>query len=296
MSFGKPLLFIMAMTMTFSESYAQRRASVHGTYTYVMSDNDNVTLRDAKHRSIELAKAAAIKNEFGELVASDVMESSVEKNGVQKTSLSWMDIRAMAKGDWLMDEQPPVVDIKYKEGKLYITAEVWGKAREIVQGKADLKWDIQKMNNGKLIKAKGLDFNNGESLRIHFRTPVDGYVAVYLITGDDKAYCLLPYKKDTDGKYPVVAGKDYRFFDKTTDSMAQDYYMGTDQEVEDNQIIVIFSPNPFTKCNDIDGGPQSPNFLTTGDFQKWLLKSQRLDKDMQVDKRWVRIHQVANNK
>ena len=45
---------------------AQRTAHVHGEYSYVVGENDNITLREARHKCIELAKAQAIKSEFGE--------------------------------------------------------------------------------------------------------------------------------------------------------------------------------------------------------------------------------------
>ena len=46
---------------------AQRVAEVSATYTYEVSEDANITFGDAKRRCIELAKAAAIKAEFGEL-------------------------------------------------------------------------------------------------------------------------------------------------------------------------------------------------------------------------------------
>jgi hypothetical protein len=64
--------------------------------------------------------------------------------------------------------------------------------------------------------------------------------------------------------------------------------------MEDNQFVVIFSPNPFTKCNDITGDAKHPNSLSTFDFQKWLLRAQRADSDMIVDKRWVKIRKRSS--
>lgn len=274
---------------------AQRTASVHGVYTYVVSDDDNVTLKDAKHRCVELAKAAAIKERFGELVTSDVIESNVETgDGKGHSSFFWENTRAMAKGDWLADERPPKVEVTYSEGKLYFRAEVWGKAREIVQGRADLTWKVLKENNGKHIES--VAFNSGDRLLVSFRSPADGYVAVYLIVGDDEAFCLLPYPKDADGRFHVVAGRDYLFFDKEADTAAKQYRLTTDRQREDNQIVVIYSPNPFTKCNDVSAEAHRPHTLNTHDFQKWLLKCQRIDKDMVVEKKWVRIHTPAQKK
>ena len=53
----------------------QKVKSVTGKYVYVVSDNDNVTLKEAKRKCIELAKAEAIKRAFGEMVTSDVIDT-----------------------------------------------------------------------------------------------------------------------------------------------------------------------------------------------------------------------------
>ena len=73
---------LLFMCMSLSATSADNDGvSVHGTYTYELSENDNMTLREAKTKCIELAKASAIREQFGELVSSDVIDSNVEVNG-----------------------------------------------------------------------------------------------------------------------------------------------------------------------------------------------------------------------
>ena len=135
------IILILAFTLV---TQAQREEEVSGSYTYVLSENDGITLKEAKHMCIELAKAAAIKEKFGELITSDVIDSNVETNGESSTSYYWENTVAMAKGDWLGDTEKPQLDIKYEDDKLIFTAEVKGRAREIIQSKIDLKWEIMK--------------------------------------------------------------------------------------------------------------------------------------------------------
>ena len=135
------IVLILAFTLV---TQAQREEEVSGSYTYVLSENDGITLKEAKHMCIELAKAAAIKEKFGELITSDVIDSNVETNGESTNSYYWENTVAMAKGDWLGDTEKPQLDIKYEDDKLIFTAEVKGRAREIIQSKIDLKWEIMK--------------------------------------------------------------------------------------------------------------------------------------------------------
>jgi len=283
------LIIIVCILMLPSALKAQKTATVSGEYTYVITENDDVTLNEAKRKCIELAKAACIKAEFGEMVTSDVIDSNAETNGQEASSYFWENTVAMAKGEWLGDTEPAELDVDYKDGKLTFTAKVHGKIREIIQAKADLKWDIQKDGvNGRI---SATSFVSGERIYVNFRSPSAGYAAIYLIVGDDETSCLLPYPNDVDGRYAIKGNRDYVFFDKDVEPSAYHYRLKTKRRQEDNQIVVIYSPNPFTKCNDITGDKLHPNSLSTHDFQKWLLKCQRRDKDMIVDKKWIKINE-----
>lgn len=66
------LIFLFFCWLT-QELMAQETKLVHGKYVFEVSDNDDITLKDAKLKCIALAKAKAIKEEFGEMVTSDVI-------------------------------------------------------------------------------------------------------------------------------------------------------------------------------------------------------------------------------
>ena len=282
------LAFALLLTL---EATAQKTSNVSGKYVYTISDNDNITLKDAKMRCIELAKADAIKKTFGEMITSDVIDYNSEINGEAANSYYWENTVAMARGEWLADTKTPVINVEYVDGKLVFTAEVWGKAREIIQAKADLNWSVLKEESGEKITTTS--FISGDRVFLKFRAPADGYLSVYLIVGDDETSCLLPYPKDALGRYFVRGGRDYILFDKERDPMSPFYRLNTNRPVEDNELVVIWSPNPFTKCNDITGDARHPNSLSTRDFQKWLLRVQRQDHDMVVDKRRIKIQRPA---
>lgn len=281
------LILTFAMAFVSPDANAQKTVSLNGKYSYVLGENDNVTIREAKIHCVELAKADALKKAFGTIVSSDFINSDRVVND-EFSSYYLSETSTSVKGEWLGDEREPEITMELVNGDLVFTAEVWGKAREITRASVDLKWQVQKDINGKKVESDL--FGNGERFFVSFRSPADGYVAIYLITGDSETACLLPYRKDTTGRYQVKGGKDYVFFDKTQDPGASYYKLSTAQPQEYNQLVIIYSPNPFTKCTDIGRDARHPNALDSKDFAKWLIKSQRVDKDMVVHRKWVAIN------
>lgn len=284
--FAVTLTFFLLLSQTLV--LAQQEKEVSATYTYIVRDDSDISFREAKRRCIELAKAKAIEDVFGKMVTSDVIDSNVETNGESTSSYYWQNTVATVRGDWIQDLQPPIVNVEYTEGNLVFTATVSGLAREIVQANVDVKWHI--LRDGTNSKVVTDAFESGERIYVNFRTPADGFVAVYLIVADDEVYCLLPYPNDPDGKFPVKSGVDYAVFDKNEDSEAKHYKMTTKSAMESNQIVFIYSPNTFVKCNDKKVNPNLPNKISSHYFQKWLSDNQRRDRDMYVDKKWVKIN------
>lgn len=265
-----------------------REEIVSAEYTYTVRDNENITFGEAKRKCIELAQAEAIRNKYGEIITSDFIDSRVNKDGESSDSYYWENTVARAKGVWLGNSEGfPKFDVAYSDGFIVFTAKVQGLAREIIQSTIDLKWSIMKDGINDRVTAE--TFDSGERFYVNFRSPADGYVAVYLLEGDDVTSCLLPYSKDPDGRCPVKAGRDYVFFDKNTDPYAPHYVLKTKYAQENNQLIIIYSPNSFTKCNDKVTEKNRPRSLNTSEFQKWLLGCQRMDNDMVVNKKWIKI-------
>ncbi len=266
---------------------AQREARVEGEYTLTVTEDDNITMFQAKQRAIEMAKNEAIKYEFGTLI-DDITTTELSEGDGQSSSSVMGSTTARAKGIWLADRQPTQVTVEARDGKIFFTAHVWGTAREIVQSSIRVNWLTQRRG------AKGMEpttrFQQKERFFIDFQTPVDGYLAVYMVEAFKEVYCLLPYdSRGNLGRYPVKAGNSYTLFDKSVDPNAKYYTLSTQRSEESFQLVVIFSPNPFTKCIDKRNDPRHPNSLAYGDFQKWLLDIQRSDQDMVVDRRSVKV-------
>lgn len=286
-----PLLLIALMSAT-AAAYAEKDKKVrkvHGTAKLILSENDNMTVSQAKIECVKRAKYEAIKATFGEDLSSstNIVEGVVNGNDisnfVEETTLS-------ARAEWLEDTREPEVGVATDdEGRIIIKAEVWGKARPVTQAAIELDWKVLCGGTDDCFERDA--FKNKQKMYVKFQAPVSGYLAIYLLDSTNKeASCLLPYKHNTVGYHQVLGGKEYILFDKQSDPKAISYNLTTRLPLEMDQVVLIFSPNKFTKCNDITGDRLHPNSLSIDDFEAWLKRLKRQDEDMVVDRnKWLKI-------
>lgn len=277
------LLLLCALTAT-----AQRVEKVHGIYSYTVGDNEAFTFAEMKQRCILRAQNEAIKEKFNENISARTNMVDANING-EAISQFVEEIDVNAAAEWLGDTQAPEISVKYEGNVLTFTAEVWGEAREIVQQAVDFDWKI--LCGGTTDSYQSNKFNNRDRVFIKFKSPIPGYLAIYVLDSTNKeASCWLPYRSNTSGYFPVAAGKEYVLFDKAVDPYASPYRMVTSKPIEMDKVVLIFSPNAFTKCNDNVGDYKHANSLSIADFKKWLRKARKNDKDMVVDQtQWITI-------
>lgn len=72
--------------------------------------------------------------------------------------------------------------------------------------------------------------------------------------------------------------------------VTQSYTMTCSREIEYNDIYIIFSPNAFTKANTNESTEDVlPRQLSFEDFQKWLVKLRKIDKEAIVNNKQISI-------
>ena len=281
---------IIALLLITLPVFSQKIKTVEGEYMYHAPEN--VTIEQAKRTAVERAKIQALADEFGTIVSQSSTTSIANINGQSSTNvlvLSGSDV----KGEWIEDLGEPKIQVNYEGDMLVVTAKVKGKAREILSAGVDFTSKI--LRNGKEDKFESDDFKNGDDLYLAFQTPAKGYLAVYLVDAENMAYCLLPYRNQTDGIYPVNANQRYLFFcpeeaPEGERALVDEYALTCERQMEYNYIYVIFSRNQFTKANDaasnkqIDGYAGAPRELSYEDFQKWLGKCMKHDAEMNMKK------------
>ncbi len=281
------LIFLALFCSVEAYSAKPKVKKVTGTAIYLVSEDMNITLKEAKQKCIELAKANAIASEFGEFVNMGTIDVFMDSSDMGSTSFNIGSTSTQSRALWLGDTRNPQVSVAYRDNLLTFTAEVWGEAREILTNATDVKWKIAHLAGKQKIETT--TFHSGEQIYVNFQSVSNGYVAIYLVENNENTYCMLPAATDTDGRQDVRAGREYEFFDKEADRKATLLKLTTKQAQEYNQLVLIYSPNPFTKSVDTVTGPNKLSKLSTRDFSKWLLKCQRNDPDMVVEQHFLKI-------
>lgn len=283
-------LFITVCLFLFALSaLAQRTEKVRAEYIYHAPEN--ISLEEAKRIALERAKIQAIADEFGTIVSQSNTTMVSNRNGESSTdffSLGGSEV----KGEWIETIGEPSYDINYEQGMLVVKAIVSGRIREIVSAQIDIKAEV--LCNGTDLKFARTDFKNGDDLYLYFQSPVDGYLAVYLLEEvSQMVYCLLPYKSSSEAVTPIEHDKPYVFFSAKHASdkahLVDEYTMTCNSSVERNTIYVVFSSNEFTKANSYNVEVLLPQELSFEEFQKWLIRGRVKDKVMVVKRKYLTI-------
>ena len=187
--------------------FAQQVKTVEGEYTYYVPET--VSRDEGKRIALERAMIQALADEFGTIV-SQINATQIEnRNGhsdIDFTSIGGSEL----KGEWIETIGEPVYDIKYEGDMLIISVKVKGRARELTTANIDFKARI--LRNNPEDKFESDQFRSGDDMYMSFISPVSGYLAVYLVDADGQANCLLPYRDQQTGVYPIKANHKYLFF------------------------------------------------------------------------------------
>jgi hypothetical protein len=269
---------------------------------------DRESMNDAKDKALELAKINALENAFGTLIIQGntvFVENKKTGEKVETNTTFKMIGNTAVKGEIIQ-----VLKTGFKETKkterinrkkvevTYINCDVTIEAKELTDSKIDIQ--CFSFKNLEIIKPS-TDFYEGEDLFLYFKSPVNGFLAVFLDDGK-QAQCLLPYRKMPVGMeeaMPITADKEYIFFsDKpqfnyfTDDFFAEDLYelvAGSDKDI--NRLYVIFSKQLLNKpilnqdktLVSLDKNNfELPRVINTDVFQDWLLKIQQIRNDINI--------------
>lgn len=255
--------------------FAQQVKKAVGTYTYYAPED--ISLDRAKRTALERAQIEAIAEAFGTDISQHNSTRVTNKNGdsdMDFLSISSSDV----KGEWIETIGNPEYTINYDKNMLVVKCIVTGKIREIKSAAIDIKAKV--LRNGTDDRFESSEFRSGDDMYLSFQSPVDGYLAVYLLDEEGNAFCLLPYRGQTDGIYKVEGNKKHIFFSEELASIADrhmvdEYVLTCEREQETNQLLIIFSPDQFFKANDVSIGDMLPRELKWEDFQKWHSKQKQ---------------------
>lgn len=269
--------------------FSQKIKTVDGEYTYVVPEN--VNLDKAKYIALERLKIQLIEEEFGSTVSQS--NSTLVKNSNGKSDVDFVSIGGSeVNGEWIETIGTPRYNIYYEKEMLVVSVKAKGRIREIISTAVDVKSLV--LRNGIEERFESDTFKSGDDLYISFQSPTNGYLVVYLVDTDQRAFCLLPYQNMKEGSFNVEANKRYVLFSTQTASSelkpyVDEYTMTCTHDQEINQLYVIFSTSPFVKAIDDKLEKELPRELSNEDFQKWLAKYRTRDTNMVVKKKTITI-------
>ena len=275
------LLSTLVVLQSFCGVFAQKMLTVDAEYTYRAPED--VSLSMAKQTALERAKIQAIADAFGTIISETNTMRMSNKNG--RSDVDFMSIGGSdVKGEWLETIGTPQYQINYDGETLVVNVKCKGKIREIVANEVDFQ--VKMLRNGTDDRSESDVFFSGDNFYVSFTSPIAGYVAIYLVDVGNMACCLLPYQAQQDGIYSVKANQRYVFFNEDyaqpiERNIVDRYTLTTIFPVEQNQVYIIFSPQPFVKAADAVGKGQLRE-LKGDEFQKWLAKCRKRDASMSV--------------
>lgn len=271
------ILFSVLCTTVF----AQKTVTVSGEYVYHAPEN--VSLEQAKRTAVERARLEAIAAEFGTDVSqTNTVAVSVadEKSSTIFNSSGSTEVR----GEWVADTKEPEFTIGCDGGMLVVAAKVWGKIRR--RNEAAVELDVAVLCNG----IESEKFRNGNRLSVRFKSPVKGWLSIYLV--DDnvrRAYCLLPYENEDGMAREVRNNTEYTLL-STADPLypyREATILTTDRSVEFDKLVFVFSTDRFSMPL-TDSGEYLPE-LAAEDFERWLRRNRIKDENMCVKEKIVEI-------
>ena len=278
-------------------SFAQRVQTATGTYTFYAPMT--ITPAQAELAAIDRTKIDIIEKAFGTVVG--VSNYTTVVNQGDNSQVSFLSLgESEVQGEWLETIGKPTIRHDFADNMQVITVTLTGRIREIKTAKTDI--DAKILRNGITDKYESAQFKDGDDFYVSFETPVNGYVAIYLydLSGVNR---LLPMKHSGHPAYFVSAGTKYVFFadgisqlsdleKKNLSTIHSDYGLTCNGESEVNRIYVVFSPNQFTTPRDeLPDVASAPATLSFEDFQHWLRRSRKRDKDMSIRIRDIIIRQ-----
>lgn len=288
----RALVLFAAVLLAGSIYAGPRTKKVRVEYIYYLPVN--VTPDEARDVAIQRAKAQAIADEFGSIVTQSSSVRIETENEVVNTDFLSIGGSEL-KGEWIETIGEPKIEYITDGKEIALRVQLSGIIREIEGAK--VPFNVRILRNGTSDAYESDVFNKGDDLYISFRSPSSGYIAIYLIDTESKAYCLLPYQRQENGFFSVKANNRYLFFhpdfaDGVEKEQVDEIVTDTSLRKERNRILTVFSPNKFFKAVDGQSEKDVPRNLSYAEFQKWLANLKRRDVELSIIETAITISDI----
>lgn len=283
-------VIIILMLVFNSSSFSQQLERSSGSANVLVENT--MTKNEAREQAHELAIINAIENAFGTYVEQ---ETDITIQGGR----DYFSIigATKVKGDWIetikktYKEDTRSISTKNGiENEIWITCNITGKVRKSTNLKAAINYETLNTPDK---RSRRRDYDSGENLYLYFKSPVDGYLSVFL-EDEDSVYRLLPDPSMTGKEFSAVsvkADQEYILFSKDNEvnnfgGKARECELFTQpNQNEVNKLYLIFSEDRYVKPTlepekplDYKGqNYTTPQSLRKKDFKKWLADNRARD-------------------
>lgn len=295
----RTLLLLLACLSSCLVLLAQhtKTADVHGVATVYVSGD--MTINEAEIKAVNEARRNALAEKYGTNVGAVTHDFIYSDDNGEHGRFQKHDVTEL-RGKWLNDTKAPKIEKGFDQsvGQMWVKAEVWGRASSLRNDEVD--YEVQLLANGSTDNLATTSFTEGDRLRIAFRTPSAGYLAIYVLDKiSQEALLLVPNSEECNGKpLQVKANKPYLFLD--TDDSKMFMYCSQPQ-VEYDTFYVLYSPEAFSlpSNRDVETKKLTPEqianlpklkdseyqwleYVPESDFIRWIVARQNRDKRFQT--------------
>lgn len=243
--------------------------------------------------ALKLCRENAILNALESVFGTSINQSNTlynknttSGNLVKSDMIFYSVSNTLINGEWvktIKESEPKFTEL---DGYRWVRIEIEGEVREIK--KIPFSPEAHPLSCQNLSCSTEV-FNNGQNFYLHFKSPKNGFVSIFLDDGEN-VQRLLPYsnQKNSDN-FQVKADKNYVFFKKTNEvKNADEIELYTTHLMEQNRLFILFSTKEFQKPildedakTDINGY-KFPAKLESKKFQVWLQKLRIFNKQIEL--------------
>lgn len=279
----KYILTILTAILTIIYSTA-KDITATGEYTFYGNKSHSLTVCESY--ALEGARLNAIESVFGKSISSDIFQHDLTND----TYFS-MFTNTEVNGEWICDIEEPKFTYNIDKNGLYIvTCNIKGKVQEKTN-KNNIDIISKLLYTDTAIKSP-IDntFYSGDDLFLYFKTPIDGYLSIFLVGDKHQVFRLFPYTFSKSSNIQVIQDKEYILFSskhKTPEHGNKVDELSLIKEIDEedityNYMYIVFSTNKFVKPNDSQKEYNLPAELSYKDFQKWIRHNMNNDPNMVI--------------
>lgn len=293
------VLIVLSLGLQYAEADNKGKV-VTVEATYSLEIPPYMSYDQACREGIVKAKNQAIDSVFYSVLSG--FDEVTVKNTNANSEVSLLSIhRSQVKGVWLGDlAKPQFKRVLADDGRDFLYVTVKGKVRELKS--AGIQFEALPLRVKPDLKLQTNTFKNGDDFFLYFRSPVNGFLTVFLFDTNLNEVCyMLPYQSSGEGYYAITHDVQYTFFStdkaKPDDGEIDEFVMtcSDGNKEEYDELYVVFSPNKYVKKPSTLEKKQLGNDLILPDrmdyegFNKWLTEYQQIDEDMQIARIPIRV-------